>query len=140
MRTCITLHENMCYTSWEPVLPFMITCVTLHENLCYPSWEPVLPFVRTCVHPLFLLMSALLIFLVFCVIFYCLFVFVLCHAPDVACVSGLPILVYPLSFPQLLLLWRYQFVIINNFCKIAGDIFCGCLQSFDGTFQNWTWQ
>ena len=55
-------------------------------------------FMITLVHPLFLLESMLLLFLVFYGLVFVLFIFVLCRVPNVACVSGLFIFNCPLVF------------------------------------------
>ena len=75
-------------------------CLTRHRNS--------LPFSQsTCIHPLFFLVgSVLLIFLVFCVEFFLLFVFVLCLVPNVACVFGLSIFQFSL--------FKVRFTTVNS--------------------------
>ena len=115
----LTLHEHMSsYPSRAPeFLPFASTWVlTLHEHpRSYPSrTHEFLPFTSTWVltlrehlsSPRLLVESVLLIFLVFCVAFLILFVFVLYLVYPILLVSlDCPFLISPSVFSNVYLKW-----------------------------------
>jgi len=72
--------------------------VSLFSHNRYQECLTVLPFEGAWVHPQFFVRSVLLVVLVFCVVFFYLFVIILSCVPDVAGVSGLSILDCPFGF------------------------------------------
>jgi hypothetical protein len=119
LQKLLTLHEHMSsYPSRAPeFLPFASTWVlTLHEHpSSYPSrTHEFLPFTSTWVltlrehlsSPRLLVESVLLIFLVFCVAFLILFVFVLYLVYPILLVSlDCPFLISPSVFSNVYLKW-----------------------------------
>ena len=96
-------RTHISYLKWN--ISFITACLIFYyiiynllHNGCLIRSRNCLPLTSTWIHPQFLVGSIMLIFLVFCVVFLSLFVFVICLVYPMLPVSVLSILDCPFGF------------------------------------------